>query len=714
MANWTKKNVTKQQIEPLCSKYEKIDQILASIFVRRGITEGKQILYYLENDLRFQHEPFLLPNIDDAVERILQAEEEGEKILIFGDSDVDGITSTVILYDYLKKIGIDVSWRVPLGDDAYGLSVQAVEDFAKQDGTLIITVDCGISNFDAVEKANELGIDVIITDHHNPQENIPAAIVVIDPKLPESLYPFHDISGAAVAYKLVSALRFAHTDFYNSEITILDISENTEDKCFYIDCAKIRNLIKTRELHEKIVPGVTSIYDLKLPYFLQGQLIYSWNAVQTKTVLRQIFGSGIDFNINDLHSETTTVFPALRNKTSQQICSLSSFSKYSECGTSIIESLFNLYVSYCRKVISSRHSDWITDEAKDMQMAGLAALADIMPMKNENRLFVANCTDSIKKSRPRPGLAELFAKLKVNPDTIVSTDLSWGIIPALNAAGRLGKPDIALNLLLSENPKEREQLADEICRLNEERKSLVQNAVFKVHEKALASVEKHSNNFCVVVDEELHNGLTGLFAAKLMSEFGVPSFAITYSDDICIGSIRSKRGFIATEFLDNFGEFFLNHGGHNYAAGFSFQKEKLPEFLRRIEAAALQVKLDEEDSDYEIDAEIPPSYLNPDIFKLIDIFEPYGSENSELVFLSKNIKVCDAMIVGKKEPLHLKLTFECGKFKFPAMFWSQADRLKKDIAIGKNYDILYTLSRNYFNGTTTNQLVIKELKLNEN
>ena len=98
MTNWTKKNVTKADIEPLCNAYS-IDKILASIFVRRGITEGSDILYYLEKDLRFQHEPFLLPNMEDAVERILQAEEEGEKILIFGDSDTDGITSTTILYD---------------------------------------------------------------------------------------------------------------------------------------------------------------------------------------------------------------------------------------------------------------------------------------------------------------------------------------------------------------------------------------------------------------------------------------------------------------------------------------------------------------------------------------------------------------------------------------------------------------------------------------
>ena len=178
---WIKKAVSKQQIDFLCSRFN-ISQLLASILVRRNKTEGNQILYYLENDLRFQHSPFCFSSMEDAVERILQAKEEGEKVLIFGDSDVDGVTSTAILYDYLLKLGIDVQWRLPSADDAYGLSLEAVDDFAKQEGTLIITVDCGISNYIEINHANELGIDVIVTDHHNPPEQLPSAIVIVDPK----------------------------------------------------------------------------------------------------------------------------------------------------------------------------------------------------------------------------------------------------------------------------------------------------------------------------------------------------------------------------------------------------------------------------------------------------------------------------------------------------------------------------------------------------
>lgn len=707
-SKWVKKPVTKQQIEPLCNSYN-ISPLLASVFVRRGITEGKDLLYYLEDDLRFQHNPFCFSGMEDAVERIMQAKEEGEKVLIFGDSDVDGITSTAILYEELVRLGIDVQWRLPLEDDGYGVSIAAIDDFAAQNGSLIITVDCGISNNDEIAHANDLGIEVIVTDHHNPPEVLPEAIIFLDPKIEDSLYPFDGISGAAVAYKLVSALRFAQSDFYNAEISILQISENAEEKCFDVDCLKIRNLVKVKELHEKIIPGRTSIYDLKLPYFLQGQLIYSWNAKQTLDLLSQIFGSGIEFNLNDLQSEIAKVIPAVRNKTAAQIKAMSQLAKYNSGMASETESIYNLYVTYCKKIIAQKNPQQLIDEQKDLQLVGLAALADIMPMKNENRVFVKNGISSIKKNRPRPGLAELFNKMNINIDALTSTDLSWTVIPALNAAGRMGHSDLSLKLLISQDPREREQLANTIYGMNEERKALVSNAYFKIHESAQQSLSLHSNKLCVSVDESINKGVTGILAARLMQDFNVPTIAVTYENNICTGSMRSCRGFVATSFLDSLGDIFINHGGHNFAAGFSFEKSNLELFLKRVQEKASSVNLEEESQVINVDAEIPLEHLTPENFSLIDTFEPCGAESPELVLMTKGIKIIDTIVLGKKEPRHLKLIFDTGKHKIPAMFWGQAERLRKDIAIGKKYDILYNMSRNHYNGTITKQLIIKEL-----
>lgn len=698
--------VTKSQIDPLCQKY-KIEQLLASIFVRRNILNGEDILYYLEDDLRFQNNPYLFSSMEDAVERILQAKEEGENILIFGDSDVDGITSTAILFEYLRDAGYNVSWRLPVADDAYGLSIEAIDDFAKNNGTLIITVDCGISNNAEIDHANELGIDVIITDHHNPPENLPNAIIIVDPKTDDSNYPFHDISGAAVSYKLVSALRFAESDFYNAEICLLNISQ-TDDN-FTIDCLKIRNLVKIKELHETIIPGKTSIYDLKLPYFLQGQIIYVWNTKETLAILNELFGSGVQFNLNDLQSEICKIIPSLRGKNVTDLQNLSLIGKYIESQNTLIDSLFNLYVTYCKKLIAQKYPEHISKEFKDIQLVALAALADIMPMKNENRIFVKNGISSIKKNHPREGLAELFNRLKINTETLTSIDLSWTVIPALNAAGRMGQSNLSLQLLISKDPKEREILATQICDLNEERKNLVSSAIYSIQDEADKNLKENNNKLCVCVNECINKGVTGIVAARLMQDNNVPAIAITYNDDICIGSMRSCRGLIATTFLDNLGDIFINHGGHDFAAGFSFYKQNLDLFLTKIKSSVQTINLETESQTVEIDAEIPPEYLSPDSFNLIDTFEPYGSENSELLFITKKFKLVDAMLVGKKEPQHLKLTFDTGKYKIPAMFWGQGERLKKDISIGKSYDIIYNMNHNYFNGLVTNQIIIKEI-----
>ena len=708
ISKWVKKPVTKQQIEPLCNSFN-ISPLLASIFVRRGITEGRDLLYYLEDDLRFQHNPFCFSGMEDAVERIMQAKEEGEKILIFGDSDVDGVTSTAILYEELVRMGLDVQWRLPMDDDGYGLNIAAIDDFAAQDGSLIITVDCGISNNEEIAHANELGIEVIVTDHHNPPENLPEAIIIIDPKMEDSNYPFDGISGAAVAYKLVSALRFADTDFFGAEICILELSENQEEKCVYADCVKIKNLVKIKELHEKIIPGQTSIYDLKLPYFLQGQLIYSWDSRATLTLLSQLFGRGIEFNLNDLRNEIAKLLPSVAGKTSAQIKALSQIAKYCGQASTEVDAIYNLYVTYCKKVIAQKKPEQAANEAKDLQLVALAALADIMPMKDENRVFVRQGIASIKEKRPRQGLAELFNKLNINIAALTSTDLSWTVIPALNAAGRMGKSDLSLKLLISENPREREILANTIYDLNEQRKELVSDAYFKVHDEAEKSLSLHANKLCVSVDQCINKGVTGIVATRLMQDFNVPTIAITYENEICTGSMRSCRGFIATGFLDSLGDIFINHGGHNFAAGFSFYKDKLQLFLEKVQAASQAVSLEDESFDLFVDAEIPPAHLTPENFSLIDTFEPCGAESPELLLMTRQIRLIDTMVLGKKEPHHLKLIFDTGKYKIPAMFWGKAERLKKDIQIGKNYDILYNMSRNYFNGTVTKQLIIKEM-----
>ena len=710
MANFVKKNVSREAVHNLHEKYG-LSMLEASVFARRNILSGNDVLYYLENDLRFLHEPFLFSSMEDAVDRILDAKEEGEKVLIFGDKDVDGITSTAILYSYLKNIGMDVQWRLPVGEDSYGLSIQAIDDFAKEFGSLIITVDCGISNNKEIEYANSLGLDVIVTDHHNPPDVLPDACVIIDPKIPDCGYPFQEISGAAVAFKLVSALRFSRFELYKQDICLLDVKPNS-DGSYNIDCLKTRNLVPKSRYSKSFFPGETSISNTKIPDFLQGQQIFVWNSKVISSYLREIFGSSVEFQTLDLQSEIAKTMPFVNGKTLSTIKDLSKIAKYSDTPNTEIDGFYNIFVTWAYKLADSLFPKHAEDKLQDLQLVGIAALADIMPMKNENRIFVKQGLEGINSGKKRKGIAELIARLDLATKTISSTDLSWKLIPALNAAGRMGLSNLSLELLINEDPKERDILAQKIIELNEQRKHYVQEAEFFTEKDAFTSIQNFDGKLCIVHDKRINRGVTGILAAKIMQKYNIPAIALTFTEDgsIAVGSMRSCRGFVATAFLDGFGDFFINHGGHNAAAGFSFESSKLDLFLSKAKELSKSIRLEEDAGIIEVDAEIPQEFITPDLLKLVEKMEPYGETNPELIFMSNNLKVMDAVAVGKSERQHLKLTFDCGKYKFPAMFWGEAERLNRDFKLGDTLNIVYNLGKNTFNGNTTPQMLLIDLK----
>ncbi len=710
MANFVKKNVSREAVHNLHEKYG-LSMLEASVFARRNILSGTDVLYYLENDLRFLHEPFLFSSMEDAVDRILDAKEEGEKVLIFGDKDVDGITSTAILYSYLKNIGMDVQWRLPVGEDSYGLSIQAIDDFAKDYGSLIITVDCGISNNKEIEYANSLGLDVIVTDHHNPPDVLPDACVIIDPKIPDSGYPFQEISGAAVAFKLVSALRFTRFELYKQDICLLDVKPNS-DGSYNIDCLKTRNLVPKSRYSKSFFPGEISISNTKIPDFLQGQQIFVWNSKVISSYLREIFGSSVEFQTLDLQSEIAKTMPFVNGKNLSTIKDLSKIAKYSDTPNTEIDGFYNIFVTWAYKLADSLFPKHAEDKLQDLQLVGIAALADIMPMKNENRIFVKQGLEGINSGKKRKGIAELIARLDLATKTISSTDLSWKLIPALNAAGRMGLSNLSLELLINEDPKERDILAQKIIELNEQRKHYVQEAEFFTEKDAFTSIQNFDGKLCIVHDKRINRGVTGILAAKIMQKYNIPAIALTFTEDgsIAVGSMRSCRGFVATAFLDGFGDFFINHGGHNAAAGFSFESSKLDLFLSKAKELSKNIRLEEDAGIIEVDAEIPQDFITPDLLKLVEKMEPYGETNPELIFMSNNLKVMDAVAVGKSERQHLKLTFDCGKYKFPAMFWGEAERLNRDFKLGDTLNIVYNLGKNTFNGNTTPQMLLIDLK----
>ncbi|MDR0402319.1 MAG: DHH family phosphoesterase, partial [Treponema sp.] len=385
---WRKKELAADSVKAFSEKYG-CDLVMASILLRRGIGSGEEVRYFLETDLRHLHNPFDLPGMEDAVERILAAKEEGEKVLVFGDRDTDGITGTVLLTHFLRSAGIDAAWRLPEKDEPYGLSMRAVEEFAANYGTLVVTVDCGVSNVGEIARAAELGVGVVVTDHHNPPEILPGADALVNPKLP-GRYPFKYLSGCAVAYKLVSALRFAmSSEVYGLAICLLNIRPSND--AFVIEIAKMKNLAVIDTLTETVVPGMAGISDTRLPSFLSGQQILSWDVPLQQKMISRIFGNSVDMRMIDIAPEVGRAIPAAAGKSLVRLKELSRIGRYGENARGELDALVNLFVGFVRK-----KETFGEEEGFDLQLAALGTIADIMPMRDENRIIVRAGLDSLR------------------------------------------------------------------------------------------------------------------------------------------------------------------------------------------------------------------------------------------------------------------------------------------------------------------------------
>ena len=713
MATWNKKNVAKELIMSLHTKYG-TDLLTSSILARRDIITGSDVQYFLEQDKRFLHCPFLFDTMEDACDRILDAKEEGEKVLIFGDRDVDGITSTTLLYQYLKSLGIDVQYKIPSGDDDFGLSIDAINDFAANYGTLIITVDNGICCKKEVDHAADLGIDVIVVDHHEPNdENYPELAIVIDPKVEDCGYPFPHISGCAVVYKLISALRFALNPLYKQEICLLNVHPIND--AYVIECLKIENMIIKDKLSETFVPGVMPLHQTKLVDFLKGQQIFVWDENLQKKMLVKIFGQNVEINMLDVRPEIATIIPSVAELSLLRLKSFSKIAKYQETTSSEIEAFYNIFITFIQMKISENKNPKIEEE--ELQLVALAALADIMPLQNENRILVRQGIASMNKGKYRPGLYELIQKQNMLGKKISSTDLSWNIVPLLNATGRLGEPETALQLLIEENPQTREKIADRILALNIERKKMGAEAQIIADSQVRENLPRFSNKIAYVKSEKINRGVTGIVAGKLTSMLKLPSIVIGQIDgDLLRASLRSISGIDLQNMLDYCNSkiqsgLYEKYGGHSEAAGFSIKKENLPILEKALEEYASYFEIPENvNTEISIDAELPFEYMSPELLNLVDSFEPFGQGNPNLKFLVKNAKIISADVMGKTEVQHLRLTIDCGKYKWPAIYWKAAERLNRDFSVGDKVDIVFEATRNLFNGNETPQMNIVEME----
>ncbi len=705
---WKKSPVSSQDVRRLHEQFG-LDVLSASILARRGLTSRDQVKFFMESELTYLHNPFLFDDMEEVVDRINQAVSEGEKVRVFGDRDVDGITSTALLVQELQSMGIEVSYKLPEGDEPYGLSIEGVKAAHSEDVTLIITVDCGISNFDEIAQAHSLGIDTIVLDHHISGESLPPALAIIDPKVPGCGYPFNHLAGCGVVAKVIWALRFSKSDFYREECILLHAQPGHDT--VIIQAMRLENLLVVDRVIEEINPGLIDVSKSKALEFLSAGLpILVLDAAAELAQLRQAFGKKIDIHLVDMRSEMEAVLPVVKGKGLFALSNISRAVRYSEHGKDELQVLFTLFVAYCMKRYPSLDAEY----ENVLDLVAIGTVADLMPMEDENRLLVKRGLKVLTQGK-RQNLLPLFSMQNLMSKQLSTSDISWQISPVINASGRMGKPSVALEMLLADTIEQAEVLAGELIKLNKERQKLGEEAWERMLKQATESFEQTGSKLVVVEDETVSRGITGVMASRLLRQFNAPALVLATVDGSRVSaSMRSPDHFNSREFLSRFSDLFLDFGGHACASGFSMDIANLGQFKKRVmdEIDSMDCMPEEIEDELVVDVTLPESYMTPNIIKIVEFFEPYGEKNPPLVLMMEGAIIEDIQFLNNKggSTQHVKLTLSFGDYKWPALFWKAGDRVGKDFVKGSIVNVAFRLGRNYFRNQESLQLTVMDLK----
>jgi single-stranded-DNA-specific exonuclease len=705
---WIKKSLDIEEVRQLSSRY-KVDLLTCSILARRRITDREKVKYFLENDLLFLHSPFEFKDMQSAIERVLDAIESGEKIRVFGDKDVDGITSTVLLVNELKRLGVDVSYTVPDGNDPYGMTVEKIYK-AKEDGiSLIITVDCGISEVEEIAAANSLYIDTIVLDHHISGEVLPDAYAIIDPKQKGSKYPFPHLAGCGVCAKFIWALRFASSQYFNEDYILLHAQPGNDS--IIVQAMKVRNLVVVDRIIEIINPGIMSPQQSKLIDFLNcGVPIIVLDEEVERRQLSKAFNSQFEIYLQDLRPALNKSFPSLSTKSLFALAKISKSGRYSEIIGDELDVLMGIFNSliFTNDPLLSKDFDTVLD------LVAIGTVADMMPMEDENRILVRRGLN-VLSTNPRKSLLPLLAQAKLINKKITTTHIGWNISPIINSAGRLGNPQVAIEMFLASDQEEIESKSGELFSFNKERQKLSDEAWHSMQNEAQDNYEAFGSKLVFVKNTKVARGITGLMASRLMNAFKSPSMVLCDNEDgTYIGSMRSPKGFHITKFLKNFESLLLNFGGHANAGGFSLKKENLDSFVKQVSDKLdhMDDLEDVSDDEVEIDCSVSEKDFNPKLMNLVETFEPYGQNNTPLVFHIEKAQLVDYNFVngGKNGNRNVKLVISFNSYRWPCIYWNGGKKIDEEFKKDMFVDIVFKMGYNNFQNSESIQLNIIDIK----
>ena len=700
---WNLPQLNDADIELFAQKYG-LDRFSAALLLGRDIVDSEELKYFHSDDLRLLHNPFLFSQMDGAVTRILAAIAEGEKLLVFGDRDVDGITATVLLVSALRQEGLEVFWELPMGDDPYSLSSSIVDDYAKKDVSLCITVDCGIGNIDEIAEAQKQGMDCIIIDHHNPTEILPEAIAIINPKCDFEHYPFEGLSAVALVLKLLTAIDISRSTFYDQSFCFLNLRPGNESTI--VEAVKLVNMTEKSRISETIVRGAGREQLLRVINFIKDQPILVYQQDYQLKQLSGLFTDSMDFALTDISGEIWKEFPSLKGKSLLRMLQGSRLNKFSKTPMQEIDAGIQLLISY----FHAKNPGILENLKSRLDITALGLIADMMPLLNENRIMVREGLKVLEKT-PRKGLRELMARIGLLDRSLSSVEVSWRLSPALNATGRMGKPDLAVRLLLEEGDVV--ELADTIFTLNEERKQLGNRAWKFVLPLATESCEEYGAVLSCVFHESIHRGITGILAGRLCRRLNVPSIVLAALENGYVGSVRAVRGFHVTDFLAGFSGVLDDFGGHDVAGGFRFKSDRYNDFLAMLKEKSAFIELTGEvEPELDIDLELKPAELTEELERFQTALEPVGQEFQQIRYMVRNVRIENIQTVGK-DAAHLRMLLSIAKRRWPAIYWSAGERFPGDFDINSLVDCAFTLERNYFGNNSNLQLTILDIRNHE-
>lgn len=530
--------------------------LAAMVLASRGIGDDRQARAYLDCNAPLL-DPFLMTDMDKAAGRVGLAMSRGEKIAVFGDYDVDGITATCLLTDFLRRHGADVVSYIPGRlEEGYGLNPIAIHQLHAEGVKLIVTVDCGITAVNEAELCKQLGIDLVITDHHECKQTLPAAVAVVDPHRCDGGYPHKNLSGVGVAFKLASAL----------------------------------------------------------------------------------------------------------------------------CGS----------------------QETVLEEYADMVCLG--TVADVMPLQGENRVFVARGLESLAHTK-RPGIAALMAECGCAPETVSASSIGFMLAPRINAAGRMGQIDLAVELFLTDDPDKAAEAARGLCELNRQRQAVES----EIYRQAVSMLPMGKPPEAIVLaDESWHQGVVGIVASRIAEEYACPTFLICLDGEHGKASSRSHGGFNLFASLSALSPLLESYGGHELAAGFTISRANIPEFRRQICALAAQYYTDDVPRTVlDVDCAVSPELLTLHNVDALQMLEPCGNGCPKPVLMMKNLTIDRISMVGGGRHMRLRL---CSGHTYLNAIYFSANPQTVSIQPGDLVDVAFTPQVNEFRGTRTVQMNVIDIR----